>query len=268
MSKFNFKNNNFLVLDKDIILNRRLNLDIAYFFKFYRPEIKRELEENLKEKINYLYSQVQEPNKEVLELLSKVDFSLLYELKEKYGFEFVEFSTSQQIKDIIPVLELMCSENAQHLSVNGTLGLSFIQDGPNTAYYTRGFSQKYLDKLHPTIRDYNLEREINGQISELITSAYIVGQSDISPSDSVALSSYISEALDISMQNLHILKERPKLASPSQIRKDTDINRDIEDKVLIEIGGQNTDRYTALNQDNIERIRDLSYGKNRLSRLH
>lgn len=268
MSTINFKNNNFVVLDKDIILNKRLNLDIAYFFKTYKPSTKKESLQDLKEKINYIHTQAQKENQQTLEILSKVDFSLIYELKEKYQFEFVEFTSPEQIKDIVPVLELMSCENPERLSLNGTLGLSFIKDGPNTAYYSNGFSQKYLDKLNPELRDYNLEQEINEQISELITSAYVVGQSDISQSDSLALNSYISEALDISTQNAQTLKETPKLANKKQIRRDSDINKDIEDKVLIEISSQNTDRYITLNRDNIEKMRERSYGKNRLSRLH
>lgn len=227
--------NSFILLKNDKILTHTLNLDIKYFLENLTFDNELVLKKNLKDKIFFAWENADLKNKEILQLLYHVDFALIWDLQNKYGFDFVEFSSPQQIKEIMPTLALLEEESPLLLSFNNTIGLSFIQDGLNTAYYKNGFSQKYLDELKKDKKDFSLEQEININISELITNAYAVEQSQIDFLDKDILLSVINQALDVSNKNLIGLKLQPKLISKKQISEDLLINKDVEQKVLIDV---------------------------------
>lgn len=270
--KINFSNKHYVVLEKDAVLNRRLNLDLFNFFKNCggSGNLKEE-EKKLKEKICDIWEQVSVENRNLLQLLYYTNFENVYVLKNKYQFTFVEYNSPNQIKDVMAVLSLMQGDEASWLSDNGALGLSFIGSGPNTVYYQNGFSADYVDMLKSYEKDYLLEKQLKSNISELITCSYIINNSDID--EKQELLADVNSCLDISLKNASVLTNPLKNSKTANKKitkdatKDLAINYKMHEKVLIQLSVSKKEE-VSLNYENIEKTRQDVYGKRKLSRLH
>lgn len=270
--KINFSNKHYVVLKKDAVLNRRLNMDLFNFFKYYATGSNlKEEEKKLKEKIYDIWEQVSVENKNLLQLLYYTNFENIYVLKNKYQFTFVEYNCPNQIKDIMAVLSLMRGDEASWLSDNGVLGLSFISSGPNTVYYQNGFGVDYLDMLKSYEKDYLLEKQLKSNISELITCSYVINNADIDEKQDLLAD--INRSLDISLKNatqLTIPVKGGKAINKKitkDVTKDLGINYKVQEKVLIQLSISKKEE-VSLNYENIEKTRQDVYGKRKLSRLH